>query len=358
MNSYELSTLLALLVEQGGSDLHLSVGSPPRLRVDGSLVELEGPDLTPADTQMLAEAALDGDQLETLKEDLELDLSFAQEGSGRFRANIFRQQGAVGAVFRAIPERIPSFEDLGLPRDTCEKISNLRSGLVLITGATGSGKSTSLAAMIDHVNRTRSSHIVTIEDPIEFTHSHRSCVVTQREVGGDTHSFGRALKSVLRQDPDVVLVGELRDLETIEAAMTMAETGHLTFGTLHTSDAVQTIHRVMDVFPAHQQTQVRTQLSFSLEAVISQQLLPHASGKGRVLAAEVLRSTPALRALIREGRTHQIASCIQTGSSKGMCTMAQALFQLVEARKITISEAEGALADPSELRSLMRAVGA
>jgi len=358
MNSYQLGTLLELLVEQGGSDLHLSVGSPPRLRVDGGLVALDGPDLTPSDTLQFAEDVLTDVQLETLKDDLELDLSFAQEGCGRFRANIFRQQGAVGAVFRAIPDRIPSFVDLGLPQETCERIANLRSGLVLVTGATGSGKSTSLAAMIDHVNRTRRSHIVTIEDPIEFTHTHHSCVVTQREVGGDTHSFKRALKSVLRQDPDVVLVGELRDLETIEAALTMAETGHLTFGTLHTSDAVQTIHRVMDVFPAHQQTQVRTQLSFSLEAVISQQLLPHASGKGRVLAAEVLRATPALRALIREGRTHQIASCIQTGSSKGMQTMAQALYQLLGARKITLSEAEGALVDPTELKNLMRAVSA
>ena len=358
MNSYDLSTMLGLLVNQGGSDLHLSVGSPPRVRVDGALEPLEGPELTAEDTALLARSALTDEQWDTLERDLELDLSFAREESGRFRANIFRQQGAIGAVFRAIPDRIPSFEDLGLPREVCEQVSGLRSGLVLVTGATGSGKSTSLAAMVDHVNRTRRSHIVTIEDPIEFTHTHRSCVVTQREVGGDTKSFQRALKSVLRQDPDIILVGELRDMETIEAALTLAETGHLTFGTLHTSDAAQTVNRIVDVFPAHQQTQVRTQLSFSLEAVISQQLLPHASGRGRVLAAELLRATPALRALIREGRTHQIKSCLQTGSSKGMRTMAQALHELVQARKITLAEAERALADPTELRDMFRAVSA
>ena len=358
MNSYELSVMLEQLVKEGGSDLHLSVGSPPRVRVDGALEPIEGPALTAEDTERLAKSALSSEQAETLDRDLELDLSFAQEGTGRFRANVFRQQGAVGAVFRAIPDRIPSFEDLGLPRRVCEEISNLRSGLVLVTGATGSGKSTSLAAMVDHVNRTRRSHIVTIEDPIEFTHVHRSCVVTQREVGGDTKSFQRALKSVLRQDPDIVLVGELRDMETIEAALTLAETGHLTFGTLHTSDAAQTINRVVDVFPAHQQTQVRTQLSFSLEAVISQQLLPHASGRGRVLAAELLRATPAMRALIREGRTHQIKTCLQTGSSRGMRTMAQHLYELVQSRKVTLAEAEGALTDPSELKDMFRAVGA
>jgi twitching motility protein PilT len=355
---YDLKDMLELLVKRGGSDLHLSVGSPPRIRVDGFLEPLDGPALTPLDTEALGEEVLSEDQRARLEEDLELDLSFAQEGCGRFRANIFRQQGAMGAVFRAIPDRIPAFDELGLPRATCEQISNLPRGLVLVTGATGSGKSTSLAAMVDHVNRTRRSHIVTIEDPIEFTHAHRSCIVTQREVGGDTHNFKNALRSVLRQDPDIVLVGELRDTETVEAALTLAETGHLTFGTLHTSDAAQTINRIIDVFPAHQQGQVRTQLSCSLEAVISQQLLPHASGRGRVLAAEILRATPAVRALIREGRTHQLKTCMQTGSAKGMRTMAQALHELVEARKITLSDAESALSDPQELRDMLRAMSA
>jgi twitching motility protein PilT len=268
---------------------------------------------------------------------------------------VFYQQGAVCAVMRLIPTHIASFEQLSMPRAVCERICSLRSGLVLVTGSTGSGKSTSLAAMIDHINRSHQGHIVTIEDPVEFTHQHKQCMVTQREVGGDTQSFGRALRSVLRQDPDVVLVGEMRDYETIEAALTLAETGHLTFGTLHTSDAVQTINRIIDVFPSHQQQQVRTQLAFTLEAVLSQQLLPLATGRGRAMAAEVLLCTPAVRALVRENKSHQIYSQIQTGQRLGMRTMAQSLAELVRSGKVRVDDADRAVSDTTELRNLIRA---
>jgi twitching motility protein PilT len=350
-----MEELLALLVRQGGSDLHISVGSPPRIRIDGELMPVEHPPLNAEDTRRLATSVLSSDQIAKVDRDLELDCSFGLEGYGRFRANVFYQQGAVACVMRAIPTGIPDFEQLGMPRDVCERICSMKSGLVLVTGSTGSGKSTSLAAMVDHINTNRKGHIVTIEDPVEFTHRHKVCMVTQREVGGDTQSFGRALKSVLRQDPDFVLVGELRDLETIEAALTLAETGHLTFGTLHTSDAVQTINRIIDVFPSHQQPQVRTQLSFTLEAVFSQQLLPLQTGRGRALAAEVMLATPAIRALIRDGKGHQIYSQIQTGGRLGMRTMAQGLATLVKAGKVAVSEAERRLSDPNELRNLLRA---
>jgi twitching motility protein PilT len=298
---------------------------------------------------------LTSDQIARLDKEFEIDCSFGLNDQGRFRANIFYQKGAVSAVMRLIPTKIATFEQLGLPRAVCERICNLRSGLVLMTGATGSGKSTSLAAMIGYINETHQGHIITIEDPIEFTHQHRSCMVTQREVGGDTKSFNTALRSVLRQDPDVVLVGELRDYETIEAALILAETGHLTFGTLHTSDAVQTINRVVDVFPSHQQEQVRTQLSFTLEAVFSQQLLPVPSGRGRVMAAEILISNSAIRALIRENKTHQIYSQLQTGQRLGMRTMAMSLAELVKCGRLRIEDADRALSDPTELRNLIRA---
>ncbi|MFT7486367.1 MAG: twitching motility protein PilT [Candidatus Paceibacteria bacterium] len=350
-----MDELLALLVRQGGSDLHLSVGSPPRIRLHGMLMPVESDCLAPDDTRRLATSILNADQIARLDRNLELDCSFGLEGYGRFRANVFFQQGGVAAVLRSIPSEVPTFEQLGMPIAICERICSLRSGLVLVTGATGSGKSTSLAAMINHVNTTRQSHIVTIEDPVEFTHQHRNCLVTQREVGGDTKNFGNALRSVLRQDPDVVLVGELRDHETIEAALTLAETGHLTFGTLHTSDAVQTANRIIDVFPAHQQSQVRTQLSFSLEAVFSQQLLPSADGRGRAMASEILISTPGMRAMIREGKTHQLYSQIQTGGRLGMRTMAQSLADLVRGGRVNILDAEMTMSDPGELRSLIKA---
>lgn len=350
-----MEELLALMVRQGGSDLHLSVTSPPRIRLHGMLVPVDTPPLTGDDTRRLATSVLNSEQIATLDRDFELDCSFGLEGYGRFRANVFYQQGGVAAVLRSIPSEIPNFEALGMPVDVCTRICGLRSGLILVTGATGSGKSTSLAAMINHVNTTRQSHIVTIEDPVEFTHQHKSCLVTQREVGGDTRSFHNALRSVLRQDPDVVLVGELRDHETIEAALTLAETGHLTFGTLHTSDAVQTVNRIVDVFPAHQQAQVRTQLSFSLEAVFSQQLLPTAQGGGRAMAAEIMTCTPGIRALIREGKTHQLYSQIQTGGRLGMRTMAQSLASLVRDGRVNLVDAEMSLSDSSELNNLIQA---
>ena len=350
-----MEELLTLLVRQGGSDLHISVASPPRIRVDGLLLPVDCPHLSPDDTRRLSTSVLTSDQIARLDRDLELDCSFGLNEQGRFRANVFYQQGSVAAVMRLIPTEIAGFDDLGMPKPVCEKICAMRSGLVLVTGATGSGKSTSLAAMIGHVNDTRQGHIVTIEDPVEFVHAHRQCMVTQREVGGDTHGFGKALRSVLRQDPDFVLVGELRDHETIEAALTLAETGHLTFGTLHTSDCVQTINRIVDVFPAHQQQQVRTQLSFTLEAVFSQQLLSVASGRGRAMAAEVMLANPAIRSLIRESKSHQIYSQIQTGGRLGMRTMAQSMAELVRCGRVRIEDAERALSDPTELQTLIRA---
>ncbi|HTF88565.1 MAG TPA: type IV pilus twitching motility protein PilT [Planctomycetota bacterium] len=350
-----MEELLALLIRQGGSDLHITVASPPRIRVDGVLLPVDCPPLTPDDTRRLATSVLTSDQIAKLDRELELDCSFGLSDQGRFRANVFHQQGAVASVMRLIPTRIATFEQLGLPRAVCERICSLRSGLVIVTGSTGSGKSTSLASMINHINMSNQGHIVTIEDPVEFTHLHKQCLITQREVGGDTQSFGKALKSVLRQDPDVVLIGEMRDYETIEAALTLAETGHLTFGTLHTSDAVQTINRIVDVFPSHQQQQVRTQLAFTLEAVVSQQLLPMATGRGRAMAAEILICNPAVRALVRENKAHQIYSQIQTGQRLGMRTMASSLAELVKTGKVRLDDADRAASDPTEMRNLLRA---
>ncbi|MSR64062.1 MAG: type IV pilus twitching motility protein PilT [Planctomycetes bacterium] len=349
-----MEDLLALLVRKGGSDLHISVNTPPRLRIDGVLVPVETTPLSPDDTRRLATSVLTSDQIAKLDKEYELDCSFELEGQGRFRANVFYQRGAVACVLRLVPHQIADFEKLGLPRKVCERICSLHTGLVLITGATGSGKSTTLASMIDLVNRTRQGHIVTIEDPIEFAHKSQGCLVTQREIGTDSHKFSNALRSVLRQDPDFILVGELRDLETIEAALVLAETGHLTFGTLHTSDCVQTINRIIDVFPAHQQQQVRTQLSFTLEAVFCQQLLPSATGRGRALAAEVMLVNPAIRALIREGKGHQIYSQIQTGGRAGMKTMSSWLADLVKAGKVRLEDAEECVSDPNEFRMLLK----
>ena len=350
-----MEDLLALLVRKGGSDLHISIHTPPRIRIDGILVPVECGDLTPEDTRRLATSVLTSDQIAKLDRDLELDCSFELDGQGRFRANVFFQRGAVAMVLRLVPHEIANFDELGMPRKVCERLCGMRAGLVLVTGATGSGKSTSLAAMIDHINRTRQGHIVTIEDPVEFAHESHGCMVTQREVGGDTHEFKNALRSVLRQDPDIVLVGELRDLETIEAALTLAETGHLTFGTLHTSDAVQTINRIIDVFPAHQQQQIRTLLSFTLEAVFCQTLLPAATGRGRFMAAEIMIATNAIRALVREGKGHQIYSQIQTGGRQGMATMAASLAELVRTGKVRVDDAERALSDPGEFHSRLKA---
>ena len=350
-----MEELLALLVRQGGSDLHISVGSPPRVRVSGTLMPVEHPPLDAETTRRLATSILNSEQIARLDRDLEVDCSFGIEGYGRFRVNSFYQRGAVACVLRAIPTGNPTFEQLGVPPDVCQRICNLSSGLVLITGATGSGKSTTLASMIDYINETRSDHIITIEDPVEFTHNHKRCMVTQREVGDDTHGFKNALRSVLRQDPDVVLVGELRDHETIEAALTLAETGHLTFGTLHTSDSVQTVNRIIDVFPADQQDQVRTMLSFTLEAVFCQKLIPRARDDGRALAAEVMMVTPGIRALIRDDKTHQVYSHIQTGGQLGMRTMSQSLANLVSSGVVRLKEAERVLSDTKELESALKA---
>ncbi len=350
-----MEDLLALLVRKGGSDLHISAGSPPRLRIDGMLIPVETDPLTPDDTRRLSTSVLTSDQIAKLDKQLELDCSFELQGQGRFRANVFFQRGSVATVLRLVPHEIADFDQLGLPRGVCERICGIRQGLVLVTGATGSGKSTSLASMIDYINRGRQAHIVTIEDPIEFAHKSHGCMVTQREIGSDSHEFKNALRSVLRQDPDIVLVGELRDLETIEAALTLAETGHLTFATLHTSDAVQTINRIIDVFPSHQQQQVRTQLSFTLEAVFCQQLVPHSSGRGRVMSAEIMLANAAIRALIREGKGHQIYSQIQTGARQGMKTMSSWLCDLVRSGRVRVEDAERTLTDPNEFRMLMQA---
>ena len=353
-NQVTLPDLLRKMTDAGGSDLHLTTNSAPQIRVHGHLRPLaEYPPMTPADTKRLAYSVLTDAQKHRFEENLELDFSFGLKGMSRFRANLFNQKGAVGAVFRAIPYEIKSFEALGLPpvvQDMCKK----PRGLVLVTGPTGSGKSTTLAAMIDKINMDRHDHILTIEDPIEFLHSHKNCVVNQREVAADTHSFGSALRTALRQDPDVVLVGEMRDLETIEMALRIAETGHLTFATLHTNSAYSTINRIIDVFPAGQQAQVRTQLSLVLEGILCQTLLPKASGDGRAMALEILVPNSAIRNLIREDKIHQIYSMMQTGQDKfGMQTFNQALASLYHKKVITLEAAMNRTSNADELRELI-----
>jgi len=348
-----LSQLLDKLLTAGGSDLHLRVGTPPQIRLHGHLEPLEGySPLTPEDTKRLAYSAISEKQQKAFEENLELDFSLDLEGTSRFRVNIFQQKNTVGAAFRAIPYKIENFEDLGLPpvvADLCRK----PRGLVLVTGPTGSGKSTTLASMIDKINITRREHILTIEDPIEFVHNHKNCVVTQREVGGDTFSFGGALRSALREDPDIVLVGEMRDVETIEMALRVAETGHLTFATLHTNTAASTINRIIDVFPSTQQSQIRTQLSMVLEGVLCQALLPNASGNGRVMSMEVLIPNSAVRNLIRDDKIHQIYSMMQTGSDKfGMQTLNQSLANLFQKRRITMETALTISPNEEELKDL------
>ena len=350
-----LSELLKTLVEHHGSDLHLSAGSPPRLRVYGELEPCEGvPALTSGETKQLAYSVLTDSQKHRFEENLELDFSFAVKSLGRFRANLFMQRGAVGMVLRLIPWKTQSFEQLGLPpivRALCDK----PRGLVLVTGPTGSGKSTTLATMIDLINQTHCGHIVTVEDPIEFVHDHKKCLVNQRELGSDTSSFTTALRAVLREDPDVVLIGEMRDLETVEAALRIAETGHLTFATLHTNSAASTINRIIDVFPAHQQSQIRTQLSMVLEAVLCQALLPRADGSGRVMAMEILVPNSGIRNLIREDKVHQIYSSMQSGQQKyGMQTFNQSLCWLYEQGAIALEAARQCSHNAEEFDALLR----
>ncbi len=348
-----LPELLKLLVEAGGSDLHVTTGTPPQIRIHGHLQRVEGPEMSPAETKQLAYSVLTDSQKKRFEETLELDFSFGLKGLARFRCNMFNQRGAVGAVYRVIPEKIRSFQDLNLPA-VLATLAERPRGLVLVTGPTGSGKSTTLAAMIDKINSERQDHILTIEDPIEFVHQHKGCLVNQREVHSDTQSFSNALRAALREDPDIVLIGEMRDLETVEAALRIAETGHLTFATLHTNSAAQTINRIIDVFPAHQQGQIRTQLSLVLEGVVSQTLLPKAGGSGRVVAMEILVPTPAIRNLIRDDKVHQIYSSMQAGQEKlGMQTMNQALATLVQRRMITREEALMASSLRDELTEMM-----
>jgi len=348
----ELLVLLNKMVELGASDLHLRVDSPPQVRLHGQMVPLEGEPLTPDETRLLACSFLSDKQKETFEAKRELDFSIGLKDISRFRVNIFNQKETVGAVFRAIPYEIKSFESLGLPHvvaDLCRK----PRGLVLVTGPTGSGKSTTLATMIDRINTSRHQHIITIEDPIEFLHTHKNCVVSQRELGSDTYSFADALRSGLRQDPDIVLVGEMRDLETIEMALRVAETGHLTLATLHTNTAASTISRIIDVFPATQQPQIRTQLSNVLEGIMCQSLLPNAQGNGRVMAMEILIPNSAIRNLIREDKTHQIYSTMQTGSEKyGMQTLNQSLAALYRKREITLETALSISPNVEELKQL------
>jgi twitching motility protein PilT len=349
-----LSELLHKLAELGGSDLHVTTGTPPLIRVHGEIRPLEGyRPLTSADTKQLAYSVLTDAQKHRFEENMELDFSFGVKGLSRFRANVFNQRGAVCAVFRAIPYEIKSFDDLGLP-PIVKELCNKPRGLILVTGPTGSGKSTTLAAMIDKVNRERHEHILTIEDPIEFLHNHKSCIVNQREVNADTKGFANALRTALRQDPDVVLVGEMRDLETIESALRIAETGHLTFATLHTNSAASTINRIIDVFPSMQQAQVRAQLSLTLEGILCQSLLPRADGRGRAMAMEILVPNSAIRNLIREDKVHQIYSMMQTGQDvHGMQTFNQSLATLYHKRLITRETAMNRTSNVNELRDLI-----
>ncbi len=352
-----MEELLNIMVQRGGSDLHISVGAPPKIRVDGRLYDTEHDILQPEVTKKLIYSVLTPDQVANFEKLKDLDFSFGVTNLGRFRTNAFMQRGTIAAVLRVIPFEVHTFEELGLPVKVCQWICGLKKGLVLCTGATGSGKSTTLASLVDFINERDQGHVVTIEDPIEFLHRNKNCLVNQREVGGDTKTFANALRSVLRQDPDVVLVGEMRDLETIEAALTLAETGHLTFATLHTADTVQTVNRIIDVFPSHQQQQIRTMLSFTLQAVLCQQLLPLAQGKGRALAVEVMVVNPAIRALIRDNKSHQIASIIQTGGAVGMKTMNQAVYELYRGGAVSYDEAVTNATDPNELQRLLQRAG-
>jgi len=353
-----LPDLLKTMVEMDGSDLHIATNTPPQIRVNGRLQRLPLPELQPSETKGLVYSVLTDTQKKRFEETLELDFSFGIRGLARFRCNVFNQRGAVGAVYRLIPEKIRSFGDLGLP-SVLGSLAERPRGLVLVTGPTGSGKSTTLAAMIDKINSERHEHILTIEDPIEYIHPHKNCLVNQREVHSDTNSFTNALRAALREDPDIVLIGEMRDLETVESALKIAETGHLTFGTLHTNSAAQTINRIIDIFPANQQSQIRTQLSLVLEGIVCQALLPRADGKGRVVSLEILVPTPAIRNLIRDDKIHQIYGAMQAGQEKlGMQTANQSLVSLHQRRLITLETALGASSNRDELQDMInRGVG-
>jgi len=354
MSVPSLSDLLKRMVDTGASDLHITINSPPRIRLHGELKPIDGaPPLGPVDTKQLAYSVLTDSQKHRFEENLELDFSFGIKNMARFRGNLFNQRGAVAGSFRLIPSEIRTFQQLRLPPllgTLCEK----PRGLVLVTGPTGSGKSTTLATMLDLINQARCEHIITIEDPIEFVHSHKKCLVNQREVHSDTLSFANALRAALREDPDIVLIGEMRDLETIESALRIAETGHLTFATLHTNSAASTINRIIDVFPSHQQSQVRAQLSMVLEGILCQALMPRADGRGRILAAEILIPNPAIRNLIREDKIHQIYSAMQLGQEKfGMQTFNQALYSLYSERLITLETALSSSSNVDELQDMI-----
>src|SRR4026209_1367988 len=349
-----LRALLEEMIQKDASDLHITAAERPKLRVDGDIVDSSVPDvLTPKDTLQLAYSVLTEHQKKRFEQEDELDFSFGIQNLARFRGNVFKQRGCVALVIRMIPFNVPTFQDLGLP-PVIAKLAERPRGLILVTGPTGSGKSTTLAAIIDKINKERKGHIITVEDPIEFIHRHQSCIVNQREIGTDTNSFSTALKYALREDPDVVLIGEMRDLETIQAGLTVAETGHLAFATLHTNSAAEAINRIIDVFPSHQQSQVRAQLAFVLEGIVTQTLLPKAQGKGRVMAAEILVVTPAIRALIRDDKVHQIYSSMQSGKKYGMQTMNDALYQLYMSKTVALEEVLRATHDQGEL---MRMIG-
>lgn len=349
-----LRELLDEMVERGASDLHITTAQRPKIRIDGEITDSKCTYvLTPKDTLRIAYSVLNEKQKKKFENESELDFSFGIENLARFRGNVFKQRGCVAIVMRQIPATVKTFDELGLP-PILAKLCDKPRGLVLITGPTGAGKSTTLAAMIDRVNKRRKAHIITVEDPIEFVHKHQSCIINQREVGSDTQSFQNALKYCLRQDPDVVLIGEMRDLETIQAALTIAETGHVAFATLHTNSAAETVNRIIDVFPAHQQAQVRAQLAFVLEGVVTQTLVPKASGSGRVMACEILIATPAIRALIRDDKVHQILSSIQAGKKHGMQTLADSLYVYYMAREVTLEECLRVTSDQNEF---LRMVG-
>jgi len=349
----ELQKLLEVVIEKKASDLHITTGAPPQFRIDGKLMSFDSTVLTAPDTKRVCYSVLTDAQRHKFEEEYELDFSFGIKGLSRFRGNIYMQRGAVAGAFRAISFDILNFSDLGIPPVVNELIKKPK-GLVLVTGPTGTGKSTTLAAMIDKINVERNAHIMTVEDPIEFLHRHKNCMVNQREVNSDTKNFAAALRHILRQDPDIILIGEMRDLETIEATLVTAETGHLTFATLHTNSCVETINRIIDVFPPHQQQQIRTQLSFVLEGVCAQQLIPKVGGKGRALAMEVMIPNAAIRNLIREDKIQQLYSLMQVGQSKyGMQTMNQALLSLVERRIISLEDAMDRSHNPEEFRQML-----
>jgi twitching motility protein PilT len=348
-----LRSLLEEMVSRNASDLHIVAGERPKLRIDGDITNASvDTDLTPKDTLQIAYSVLTEQQKKRFELEDELDFSFGIQNLARFRGNVFKQRGCVSMVVRQIPFAIKTFDQLGLP-GSIAKMAEKPRGLVLVTGPTGSGKSTTLAAMIDKINRERKGHIITVEDPIEFIHKHQSCIINQREIGSDTKSFANALKYALREDPDIILVGEMRDLETIAATLTIAETGHLAFATLHTNSAAEAINRIIDVFPSHQQSQVRAQLAFVLEGIVTQTLLPKAQGKGRVMAAEILVVTPAIRALIRDDKVHQIYSSMQAGKKWGMQTLNDALYQLYMNREVTADECLRVSGDPTEFQRMI-----